>query len=507
MTLRARLIVALLAMALLPTAAFTVFTLDQLGRSTERWFRPGVDHALESAVETTKTSLTKLESLTRREAVRWAALWPAASDEDGGIQAVRDELRDGGLDFLMIYRRVGGQWRAEARVPPTGVIVPGWPELGNSLDAALQSDQIVRAPDGALAGVALLDDGRAAVAGVWVPRGFYEDVDRVVQGMSFYRRLGVVVDVQRQYVWLLVGGLGLALAALAIGIATRLAREMSQPLRDLSGALERVAGGDLAVRLAPRGADELRRLGESFNTMTARLDEARGALRAAEREAAWREVARRLAHEFKNILTPMALSLHRLTRRAEAVPEGERGAVRESLGALSRGVEQMTRLSEQFSQYARLPDPRFETLDLAELARAAAALHEPETARVTVVDDGRLPVRGDTLLLSRAIHNLLINACEASPRGGDVELVTHADGADAVLEVRDRGTGVPAALKEHLFEPYVSTKKRGSGLGLALVRDIAVQHGGRAALEDRDGGGAVARLVLPRLSSEENANS
>src|SRR5262249_17141642 len=110
-----------------------------------------------------------------------------------------------------------------------------------------------------------------------------------------------------------------------------------------------------------------------------------------------------------------------------------------------------------------------------------------------------LPVAGDSLLLSRAIHNLLLNACEASARDGRVVLRTFADGSCAVLEVLDRGPGVPAPLLERVFEPYVSTKKRSSGLGLSLVRDIATQHGGEATLENREGGGACARLSLPLL--------
>ena len=106
-------------------------------------------------------------------------------------------------------------------------------------------------------------------------------------------------------------------------------------------------------------------------------------------------------------------------------------------------------------------------------------------------------MRGDRLLLSRALHNLLVNAIEASPAGGGVELETGRDGAEAWVEVRDRGTGLDPTLAARVFEPYVSNKNRGSGLGLSLVRDIAVQHRGSVMLVNRDGGGARARLTLP----------
>jgi nitrogen fixation/metabolism regulation signal transduction histidine kinase len=300
---------------------------------------------------------------------------------------------------------------------------------------------------------------------------------------------------------LLVVALVLVLTGVSLLVATALAGAMTRPLRDLEAALERVAAGDLETRVVPAGASELRTLGERFNAMTARLSSARTALAEAEREAAWREVARRLAHEFKNILTPMSLSLHRMRRRAEQVPPVHRAAVEESLGAMDQALGDLTRLAEQFSQYARLPEPRFEPLDLAQVARDAARLHEPERCTVDVgAAPGPLPVSADRLLLSRAVHNLLLNACEASPDGGVVEVRLAMDQGEASVEILDRGPGLAPGVRDRLFEPYVSTKARGSGLGLSLVRDIAAQHGGRVTVRDREGGGARACLTVPLLA-------
>jgi signal transduction histidine kinase len=177
-----------------------------------------------------------------------------------------------------------------------------------------------------------------------------------------------------------------------------------------------------------------------------------------------------------------------------------RDAVAESLEALAGGVDQMARLSEQFAQYARLPEPRFEPVELDRLVRSAVALHEHEGVTVTFVPgNAAVRVEGDSLLLSRAVHNLVLNACEASSPGAEVEVRIACEGGNAVVEVMDRGVGLDPAVRPRLFEPYVSTKRRGSGLGLSLVRDVAVQHRGSVTLEDREGGGAVARLVLPRL--------
>ncbi len=506
MTLRTRLLLALLALALLPTVVFTVFTLDQLGRSTERWFRPGVDRALESAVEVTRTSLARIEATAGRQAQRWGEAWPAGPLPERARRALRADLRTTELDFLQLYRRAGDHWELSEQLAPEGVLAAQATDLSAELDAALETGRPLHSARGALAAAARTADGRAVVAGIWVHPDFFEAVERVGTGTTNYRRLGVLVAVQRQYVWLLVSALVLVLVAVAVMLATSLARGMSRPLSDLARALERVAAGELHARVTPGNARELRQLGDSFNTMAGRLEGAREALRQAEREAAWREVARRLAHEIKNPLTPMRLSLHRLQRRVESVPPGQRAAVQDSLAAMLQEVEHLSELADQFSQYARLPEPRFERVDLAEVARTAANLHEPEGLQLSLEADRPLPVWGDRLLLSRAIHNLLLNACEASPAGATVELRARAEGSEAVVEITDRGPGLPEAVRARVFEPYVSTKQRGSGLGLSLVRDIVSQHRGQVTLTDREAGGACARVALPLLT-EENLKS
>ena len=190
------------------------------------------------------------------------------------------------------------------------------------------------------------------------------------------------------------------------------------------------------------------------------------------------------------------------------VPEPHRAAVAESLESFDDGVRQLSRLAAQFSQYARLPEPRLESADLTRIVREAVRLHEHEGVEVRVVESAKpVWVKGDGLLLSRAIHNLVLNACEASAREGVVEVCTVPSEAEGAVEVKDRGPGLAPAVRRRLFEPYVSTKNRGSGLGLSLVRDVALQHGGRITLEDREGGGTLARLVLPRLETPNEDGS
>lgn len=507
MTLRARLFLTFIALALTPTALLTAFTLDRLGRSLELWNTPGVDQSLESALEVSKTAMTRLEATARAQASDWALALPGAALSTARRSAVRAGLRAAGLDFVQLYRRDRGRWRLVEEVLPEDVLAPRALDLAGDLDEALAGGKPIHSTQGALAAAARMEtEGPgewALTAGMRVPPDFFARVERVGHGVAFYHRFGVLRDVSRTYWVLLVAALVLALTGVALVVATGLARAMTRPLRELEAALERVAAGELETRVVATGARELRSLGERFNAMTAGLLAARTALAEAEREAAWREVARRLAHEFKNILTPISLSLHRLRLRAHQVPEEHRAAVSESLTAMDQALGDLARLAEQFTQYARLPEPRFERLDLAQVVRDAAQLHEPERVRVVLAPAATpLPVSADRLLLSRAVHNLLLNACEASPDGATVEVRAAIEGGEAVVEILDRGSGLAPEVVERLFEPYISTKARGSGLGLSLVRDIAAQHGGRVTLVDRDGGGARACLSLPLL--EEN---
>ena len=500
MTLRTRLLVALLSLALLPTLVFTLFTLDELGRATDRWYLPVVDRALESGVEVSRTALTRVEATLLDRADEWAAGAGAAPLDAERRAYLRSALREAGLDFVQRYQRdsTAAKWRLSDQVVPAGVLAADSLDFAAELDPALAADRLLRSRQGVLAGVAHGPHDEVLVTGIRLTPDFFVRVAEIGQARELYGRLGVLVDVQRRYLWLLVSTLFVAIAAGAYLIAQALAGSMTRPLTSLAAAIERVAGGELDVRVPERGAVEMRTLAAKFNGMAVRLAEAREAIAKAEREAVWRDVARRLAHEIKNPLTPMRLSLHRLQRRADAVPEHDRAAVRDSLDALLQEVEHLTRLAERFAQYAQLPEPQFEPLELSEAARAALALHEPEHVRIRFTPTSTpVRVKGDRLLLSRALHNLLLNACEASPPGSEVEVRTGSDEREGWVEVLDRGPGLSAEVAARVFEPYVSTKNRGSGLGLPFVRDIAVQHGGRATLTNRDGGGACARLALP----------
>lgn len=228
---------------------------------------------------------------------------------------------------------------------------------------------------------------------------------------------------------------------------------------------------------------------------------------SAQRAQAWGEVARRLAHEIKNPLTPIQLSAERLQMKLEPKLGGEteRALLAKSVRTIVEQVDAMKRLVNEFRDYARLPAAELKPLDLNALVRNVMQLYPQEGAAVPVVlelDERCPPIRGDAEQLRQVIHNLLQNAQDATEAagraataadGGAVRLRTQwlEQGQRVRLTVRDQGTGFPDPILKRAFEPYVTTKPRGTGLGLAVVKKIADEHGARIDLANRVVDGAV----------------
>ncbi|MDQ3071326.1 MAG: ATP-binding protein, partial [Acidobacteriota bacterium] len=228
----------------------------------------------------------------------------------------------------------------------------------------------------------------------------------------------------------------------------------------------------------------------------------------AQRVAAWRDVARRLAHEIKNPLTPIQLSAERLQRHFRDAPPNARALVDECTGAIVTEVEALKNLVDEFAQFARMPAPRTVPTDLNALVEDSLALYHGLFPHITLerqFDDTLPPVRIDPEQMRRVVINLVDNAIEAigsasGPEGeGRVRLSTELDQANRVarLVVADDGPGISAQDRDKLFMPYYSTKLRGSGLGLAIVRRILAEHGGNIEAADQSPRGTAFVIELP----------
>jgi signal transduction histidine kinase len=354
------------------------------------------------------------------------------------------------------------------------------------------------------------------------------DVEFEREGMAYscgFRRLGNGAPVDfalgiaipqeelfaatRSFTRVFVAAIG-ALLLVLVAWSAAASRAIARPVHELVDATRSVARGDLDVHVPKKGGAELGELADSFNRMASELAVGRQRLAAAERERAWAEMARQVAHEIKNPLTPMRMTAQLLLRaRSEQDPRADAIAER-----LARTVEAQTgellRIASDFRQFAGSPLRQLEAVRfdefVARAAEAGAALFE--AGRLTLTTDlgaGLALVRMDVEEMQRVLVNLLQNAVQARPQGVAVRLQSRCVEGRVVLLVADDGPGVAHEAAERLFTPYFTTKSSGTGLGLAICRRILEGHGGAIRLHESGPHGAVFAIDLPLAAPEATA--
>lgn len=298
--------------------------------------------------------------------------------------------------------------------------------------------------------------------------------------------------------WL--GWVAIATGFGALLAGTVWARRWTRPLDDMGDAFDAVGRGQADYDFPhPRG-DGFAEMTASFSRMRHSLDRQRTRLREVERVAAWKEAARRVAHEVKNPLVPIRLTMENLRKARERAPERFDAMFDDGTTAVLEEVERLQRIVSAFGEYAALPAPRFETTDLDREVDGVLALHDDgRVERVRVDPLGTVAVDRDQF--ARALRNLVGNGLDACGEGGRVVVRTFVEGGDAVIEVLDDGPGFGPAGVEPAFVPYVTTKPGGTGLGLAITHRIVTEHGGRLIAADRPEGGASVTIRLPRTGS------
>jgi nitrogen fixation/metabolism regulation signal transduction histidine kinase len=301
-------------------------------------------------------------------------------------------------------------------------------------------------------------------------------------------------------VGLIVGGVGSLLALLLAGWATA---RVTRPVKKLAEGAREVAQGNWDARVDVESSDEIGELAKAFNQMVHELSEQRDRLVQAERVAAWRELARRLAHELKNPLFPLQITVENLERAKREHPGQFEEVFRESTATLLAELANLKTIIGRFSDFAKMPMPQFETVDLNELVSAVLRLLEAQLTSSGVIHpeihlDPHLPsIQADPEQIKRALQNLALNAMDAMPGGGTLRIQTRQYNSTVILEVSDTGQGLTKEECDRLFTPYYTTKQHGTGLGLAIVQSVVSDHGGTISVQSLPGRGATFRIELP----------
>jgi signal transduction histidine kinase len=301
--------------------------------------------------------------------------------------------------------------------------------------------------------------------------------------------------------------IGLGLLTLFVGIVTSLyARRVLAPLTVVTERANAVARGDLTPRRVVATNDEIGELATTFEGMVAAIQRARQDLVQAERLATIGKMAAHITHEIRNPLSSIGLNVELLEEEvASAGGDKEAGQL---LSAIKAEVDRLSRISEQYLSVARRPRPRLMRERAEDLVRELVAFVHPELDRagvaveVTAGDD--LPeVDLDESQLRQALLNLIRNAREAMPKGGRIDIAVRSrDGSSGVeITVDDTGSGIPEDARASIFDPFFTTKQRGTGLGLAVTREIIEAHSGSITCEPREGGGTRFRITLPGVGA------
>jgi two-component system nitrogen regulation sensor histidine kinase NtrY len=299
-----------------------------------------------------------------------------------------------------------------------------------------------------------------------------------------------------------------ALAAILIGLLLSwwISSRITRPIEELANGAREVASGRWDTRIDVQASDEIGQLAGAFNHMTRTLAAQKEKLVQTERVAAWRELARRLAHELRNPLFPLQITVENLQRARQLGPAQFQEVFNESTATLKAELANLNSIVGRFSDFSKMPAPQFTQVNVNEALRNAVRLFEPQFTAVGkpaitteyFLKESLPDIDADPDLLHRAFQNLVLNALDAMPAGGSLTLRT-ADAEDSVrIEFADTGKGLTPEECSRLFTPYYTTKLQGTGLGLAIVQSVVSDHCGTISVSSEEGRGATFRIDLPK---------
>ncbi|MFO0758880.1 MAG: ATP-binding protein [Byssovorax sp.] len=522
-----RVVYAILLTALIPLVAALLISRAMIARMAGVAFQPEFGARIEQA-QGVYADLVK----ATKQSLRWEAQAIAASDslqkaarssdraaldaELGRLFAAHPALAE-----LRIERCKSGageevaQRRRPVEVARERVLTVRRPLGGEGAEAP---DCAAEGQEGALVMVAVLGAPRARFDEL-------ESLQAFVQAYQQLERSHHEGKLQATY----VDAAAVLLAAtllLAVGVGVLVVRPVTRRIATLAAATRPVAEGDLSVRVALPGSDEVAELGRAFDRMLEELGKSRARVEFLRRVSEWQAVARRLAHEIKNPLTPIQLSVEECHRRYTGDDAEYKRILQTTYEVVEEEVGTLRRLVGEFSSFARLPRAELSPGDLGAFLREqrehfAGERFEEEASkkgrkpRVEIdlsfsLPEGPMPAAIDREMLHRVLGNVIQNAAQAlrdapdkQGKRGTVQVVATAEADRYLIVVDDDGPGIPEAMREAIFDPYVTTKRDGTGLGLSIVKKIVVDHGGAIEAEASPLGGARFTISIPRPDTPE----
>jgi two-component system, NtrC family, nitrogen regulation sensor histidine kinase NtrY len=270
---------------------------------------------------------------------------------------------------------------------------------------------------------------------------------------------------------------------------------ISRPLIEMRDATERIKRGDFSVHLTENGIAEMKALKRSFNDMSHELYSVQNRLLVAEKEMIWKDLSRILAHEIKNPLTPIQLTIERLEEIYTSDPKKFADIFPESIHIMNQEIENLRLLSQEFSHFAKINQPQFEVFDPAEVVSEIIGSYRSDYHFVTDIKEG-YKIQFDKMHFYQVVTNILQNALDVSPKEAPIEITLELNHGFIVLTIKDNGTGIDADDLPRIFEPYFSRKNKGTGLGLALVKRLLDANQGFVRVKSKIGEGSQFEILM-----------
>jgi len=516
--IRRRLALAIVITALIPVLVAVWLAEAAVRQAVARFYVPEIRLHLDRSLGLYQELARTVKSMMRQEAT-------AMAERESLRRAVREGDRE----------RIADELRRAFAEHPSLVTLTVRDADGRTLGEVRRDRALDPARENRLEVVKPLAEGdeeevAALIAVFAADRARFDELAEMSQFVDTYEKVERRREADEQgYVLAFALLLGITIVA-AIGVGALLARDVAGRITALAQATKLVAEGDLDIRVPERGTDEVADLARAFNRMLSEVADSRARIEYLQRIGAWQEMARRLAHEIKNPLTPIQLAVQEAHRRYEGSDPAFRKLLDTTLEIVEDEVGTLRRLVGEFSDFARLPAAYLEREDLASFVR-------DQRERLALLDDeradGELPpglysafktggielefdlpdtqceVLMDRQMFGRVFVNLVENAAQAMRANRDrqarLRVRLRRDGEFYNLDVEDSGPGIPDSIRRTVFDPYVTTKHDGTGLGLAIVKKIVVEHGGSVTVGDSELGGARLRVRLPALGTRAAA--
>lgn len=342
-----------------------------------------------------------------------------------------------------------------------------------------------------------------SVLTILLPENFDQNAKKITDALKLFTQNR---EFQETFFWIIILFyiyFSLPIILLAILTSFLLSEEIIQPIAHLENAINRVVKGDYSYRILPHSKDDLGNLVNSFNDMVSELELSRNNYVHTEKVTAWQEIAQRMAHEIKNPLTPIKLSAQRILKKYKTDPESIEAILEPAVDAIISEVENLTQLLSQFKDFARMPSPIKESIQLKSLVTEASRLYSESSSNITLNLDGLedTELKGDRGQIQRVFSNLISNSYDAISNAGTVsirsEIIRKGKNYYCRIMITDNGTGIEPSMKKLVFNPYFTTKEGGTGLGLPIVERIVTDHKGIIWYESEREVGTTFFIELP----------